>query len=266
MDGQQSPLGPEPTASPPAGEATVHQPPVPFDWFAALLSYLVPGMGQIYQGRVRKGLVFFLGLYLLFFYGQWMGEWKNVWLPRVPDMPDVVIFGYKLEGVAKSLAYRPQFLAQFWIGVAAWPAVIQYVTFTPDKDRHPMLGKYQRSPSEDELNTIQRRSSKRWDLGWVYTVIAGILNLLVIYDALAGPMFRDPPAAVQAASDAASGSLAATPGAATVPPPPLPAVVASGGVLPGPLPMTNLVATPAPSTAAPSQDGPPRPGDAATGA
>ena len=27
----------------------------------------------------------------------------------------------------------------------------------------------------------------------MYTVIAGVLNLLVIYDALAGPMFRDPP-------------------------------------------------------------------------
>jgi hypothetical protein len=25
------------------------------------------------------------------------------------------------------------------------------------------------------------------ELGWVYTVIAGVLNIMVIYDALAGP-------------------------------------------------------------------------------
>src|SRR5438477_255051 len=38
-----------------------------------------------------------------------------------------------------------------------------------------------------------RDGNKRWDLGWVYTVIAGVLNLLVIYDALAGPLFREYP-------------------------------------------------------------------------
>ena len=42
---------------------------------------------------------------------------------------------------------------------------------------------------EGELNDLQRDSDKRWDLGWVYTVIAGVLNIMVIYDALAGPAF-----------------------------------------------------------------------------
>jgi hypothetical protein len=32
------------------------------------------------------------------------------------------------------------------------------------------------------------------DLGWVYTVIAGVLNIMVIYDAFAGPAFLAPPA------------------------------------------------------------------------
>ena len=44
-------------------------PPVNLDLLAALFSYLIPGMGQVYQGRVGKGLLFFFGLYLLFFYG-----------------------------------------------------------------------------------------------------------------------------------------------------------------------------------------------------
>lgn len=168
-------------------------PPVKLDPLAGLLSYLIPGMGQVYQGRVGKGLLFFFGLYLLFFYGMWMGQWRNVWLPDVSDMPQLEVGGYQFKGVPSSLWYRPQFMGQFWIGVAAWPSVVQYVNFDRTKNAGPVFGKFQRTPTEDELNDLQRKASKRWDLGWVYTVIAGVLNLLVIYDAFAGPMFRDPP-------------------------------------------------------------------------
>ena len=75
-------------ASPPTTDPPL--PPVKLDPLAALLSYLIPGLGQIYQGRVGKGLLFFGGLYLLFFYGMWMGQWKNVWLPDASDLPDVL--------------------------------------------------------------------------------------------------------------------------------------------------------------------------------
>ena len=44
-------------------------------------------------------------------------------------------------------------------------------------------------PGEVLLNDLQRNSDKTWDLAWVYTVIAGVLNILVIYDAFAGPAF-----------------------------------------------------------------------------
>ena len=46
----------------------------------ALLSYLVPGLGQIYQGRVAKGVLFLVCLYGLFFYGMYLGSWNNVYL------------------------------------------------------------------------------------------------------------------------------------------------------------------------------------------
>ena len=49
--------------------------------------------------------------------------------------------------------------------------------------------KFERTPDEKELNELQRNGNKRWDLGWVYTVIAGVLNIMVIYDAVAGPAF-----------------------------------------------------------------------------
>ena len=51
------------------------------------------------------------------------------------------------------------------------------------------LGDFQREPEERVLNQLQNEDDKRWDLGWVFTVIAGVLNIMVIYDAFAGPAF-----------------------------------------------------------------------------
>lgn len=205
-------------------------PPVKLDPMAAVLSYLVPGLGQITQGRIGKGLLFFVGLYGLFFYGMWMGQWRNVWLPDTHDLPDMVIFGQKLEGLPKAVSYRPQFVAQFFIGTAAWPAVYQYIKFDRSKDEGPPpFKKFQRAPTEEQLNDLQRNASKRWDLGWVYTVIAGVLNLLVIYDALAGPMFREPPKWLEeerATGEKTAEKDAVPPTAATPPVTPLPEPVA----------------------------------------
>lgn len=169
----------------------------PLDPLAALLSYLVPGLGQVVQGRVGKGILFFVGLYGLFFYGLWMGQFRNVWLPDPADLPEaeMPLVG-RLGGVPKALFHRNQFLGQFWMGAAAWPAVAQYALTKAPADGSPpapspVLGRYMQAPTEAELNALQRDGNKRWDLAWVYTVIAGALNVLVIYDALAGPMVRD---------------------------------------------------------------------------
>jgi hypothetical protein len=83
---------------------------------------------------------------------------------------------------------RPQFAGQFWIGIAAWPAIWQYNKLpVPSEEAHPFWHDFQRQPSENVLNELQAEGDKTWDLAWVYTVIAGALNVLVIYDAVAGP-------------------------------------------------------------------------------
>ena len=51
------------------------------------------------------------------------------------------------------------------------------------------LGNFQRTPSEPALNAVHTSGDKLLELGWVFTVIAGVLNVMVIYDALAGPAF-----------------------------------------------------------------------------
>jgi hypothetical protein len=154
---------------------------------AGLLSYLVPGLGQIYQGRISKGILFFVCLYGLFFAGMAQGHWQNVYLP---DTAKIIPNTWNLPRPVANLYNRLQFVGQFWIGVAAWPAVWQYATYD-SADKAPFLWNFERTPSEDEINKLQRDRDKTWDLGWVYTVIAGILNILVIYDALVGPAFAE---------------------------------------------------------------------------
>lgn len=164
---------------------------------AALLSFLIPGLGQIAQGRVAKGFLFMFGVYGLFFYGWALGQFRNVYFG---DTANEVQKQWSMPHVMVNLYNRPQFAGQFWVGMAAWPAVYHYVKdqptesfahreFVREQDKQGWLQRTMVAMPEDEINRLQRDSDKRWDLGWVYTVIAGVLNVLVIYDALAGPAF-----------------------------------------------------------------------------
>ena len=174
----------------------------PLSPMAGFLSYLVPGLGQIMQGRVGKGLLFLVCIYALFFYGVYLGSGtvtldgqayhvsSNVYLPDTVEdagprdrqqMPPLMM----------NLYNRPQFVGQFWVGVAAWPAIWQYMNFDrrDPAAKHPLLGDFMREPSGAAINVLHNAGDKRLELAWVYTVIAGVLNILVIYDAVAGPAF-----------------------------------------------------------------------------
>ncbi|HEV2946314.1 MAG TPA: DUF6677 family protein [Gemmataceae bacterium] len=152
---------------------------------AGVLSYLVPGLGQIYEGRVGKGILFMVCLYGLFFYGMYLGDWKNVHLPNSAAVNPPPV---NMPKLLANIYNRPQFAGQFWIGIAAWPAIWQYNNLpVPSEESHPFWHDFQRTPSEKTLNELQAEGDKTWDLAWVYTVIAGALNVLVIYDAVAGP-------------------------------------------------------------------------------
>ena len=89
--------------------------------------------------------------------------------------------------LANDLYNRPQYLGQFWVGVVAWPALWQYFNYDKNQEPETALGQFERTPSEEALNAVHTEGDKLIDLGWVYTVIAGVLNIMVIYDALAGP-------------------------------------------------------------------------------
>jgi len=200
-----------------------------YDLLSGVLSYLIPGLGQILQGKLAKGLLFFLAIYTLFFYGIFLGKGSashdgtiyhinsNVYIPHTSeDQPDQS----SLMTLARDVYNRPQFAGQFWVGVAAWPALVQYFhhgsssqlngenngrpirdlegreqeegamgNSMKDKDAHPFLGQFMREPEARAVNVVNNATDKRLELAWVYTVIAGVLNILVIYDAIAGPAF-----------------------------------------------------------------------------
>ena len=182
----------------------------------ALLSFLVPGLGQIYQGLIRKnrdrlikGVFFLVTLWGMFFYGMWLGRWQNVYLPHMQEQliaegRPLMVLNRQLPPFLGNVYTRLQYAGQFWIGVLAWPALWNYAF--PDK---PIFGSFQASPGAvpagrdqeerryDALQqALQRQNElaldpemgKRWDIAWVYTVIAGVLNILVIYDAWSGPV------------------------------------------------------------------------------
>jgi hypothetical protein len=180
---------------------------------AGFLSYLVPGLGQIAQGRVGKGLLFLVCIYTLFFYGVYLGTGSitlddktyrvsgNVYLPdAAEDQPGAP---RQLPPLLQNLYARPQFAGQFWVGVAAWPAIVQYVSREDPRPRrfdedapadqgkrgHKFLGDFMSEPDPVAVNAVTNAGDKRMELAWVYTVIAGVLNILVIYDAVAGPAF-----------------------------------------------------------------------------
>jgi hypothetical protein len=202
---------------------------------AGVLSYLVPGLGQITQGRVGKGVLFLVCIYTLFFYGVYLGSgevtreghtYRTSGVVYLPDVTEPSTPSNPLQRLGSNLYNRPQFAGQFWVGIVAWPAIVHYLrhdhvkykevdtkynnadrdpeTGAPtERDRaarlleeagekereldHPLLGGFQREPAAASLNVIHNAGDKRLELAWVFTVIAGVLNILVIYDAVAGP-------------------------------------------------------------------------------
>ena len=126
------------TTPTPSEYSNTHLDPV-----AGFLSYLIPGLGQIKRGKVGKGILFFVCIHCLFFWGLSLGHWKNVYLPRADD-PN----RYRKMEIALGISFprtlwnRIPFVGQFWVGIAAWPALIQWYSY-PDEtsiDYQPQEG------------------------------------------------------------------------------------------------------------------------------
>jgi len=150
-------------------------------FFAGLLAWLMPGLGHFYQRRYHKALIFFLCIIPTFIAGCALassteaGMARNVyWSWRSADM-------------------RYWWLVQAPLGIAAIPSWIQASQI--NSGQTPLFGNFMapprlhpgdRSGISPVLDTI-RQKMPHYELGTYLTVIAGLMNLLVIFDAVDGP-------------------------------------------------------------------------------
>jgi hypothetical protein len=156
---------------------------------AALLAFLVPGLGHAYQGRYGKAILYAVCILGLFFVGMALGDWKILYWRWVSPLNDPEHFCY-------------WYIWQGLTGIVALPSLLQ--STLQHFGLGPILWGYGAEPSPEVLNGLYPRLGKIVDIGYIYTQAAGLLNILAIYDAYEGPALKDespcpePPLAEQA--------------------------------------------------------------------
>ena len=177
------------------------QPPQPVDesrqivvdlkdpFTAGVLAWLIPGAGHLYQGRYGKGLLFAICILGTFFYGLVLGEGRAVYASfslreeerRLPYLPQVCVGAPALPAIVQTMRVSDK-KAPLWNGFQAPP-------IQPPDGRDPDA--IPEDPTQWTRSDLVLRMGDRFELATVYTMIAGLLNVLAIYDAAAGPFMPD---------------------------------------------------------------------------
>ncbi|MDA9777174.1 hypothetical protein N9D38_01940 [Rubripirellula sp.] len=153
---------------------------------AALLAWLIPGAGHFYQGRRTKAAIFFVCILSTWILGFGVGGSHVVYSSWQP--------GDK----------RWHYYLQAGAGIVAFPAYLQgrrmndatdSFTRETNRDYEPLWGGFMAPPfrpvlesEADEVAAWYAKYGAGYEMGTWYTVIAGLLNILVIYDAYGGPL------------------------------------------------------------------------------
>ena len=144
---------------------------------AAGLGWLIPGAGHLYQGRYGKGVLFLVCVLSTYFFGLAIGGGRVVYASWTPA------------------DRRWQYVCQLGVGAAALPALVQ--TRRVRNGQEPLWNEWMAPPSNDqfadpeavdELSALHFQHHAYFELGTLYTMIAGLLNILAVYDAYAGPV------------------------------------------------------------------------------
>lgn len=160
------------TANLPPEESTV-QIDLRDPYFAALLAWLWPGAGHIYQRRYAKAVLFMACILGTYFFGLALGEGKVVY------------------AAWNKIDRRWQYPLQLGVGLPAAPALVQSLVVRRGGD--PLFGGLMAPPKDAEtLGAWHKGLNLRFELGTLYTMIAGLLNVLAIWDAYGGPAPSEP--------------------------------------------------------------------------
>ena len=150
-------------------------------YLAGFFAWLLPGLGHYYQRRYHKAGLFFLCIVPIFIAGCALGS-----------SPET--------GVARNVywSWRPAdtrywWLAQAPLGIAALPSWIQAAQV--NAGYAPLFGSFMTPPKrfrDDQIGIAPlldqiRQQLPHYELGTYLTVIAGLMNIMVIFDAVGGP-------------------------------------------------------------------------------
>lgn len=143
---------------------------------AAIIGWLWPGAGHLYQGRYGKGVLFMACILGTYFWGLAMGGGHVVYASLRPgDM-------------------RLYYAGQVNVGIPALPAIPQAMSMSGGGD--PIFGDWMAPPRKplsegvhDHRATWHEKLGFYFELGTLFTTVAGLLNLLAVYDAYSGPAF-----------------------------------------------------------------------------
>jgi hypothetical protein len=168
---------------------------------AGVLAWLVPGLGHFYQGRNAKGALFTICILGTFLYGLYLGGSKEVGWGRA------VYYSFR------SNDWRLPWLCQIGVGLPTVPMTLLqanlkdplfdgFMAPPPLPDPDPLKNgpdplknaPFLRQPAPGQMNLawINRLLPHYYELGTVYTMIAGLLNVLAVYDACCGPVPAEP--------------------------------------------------------------------------
>jgi hypothetical protein len=150
---------------------------------AAFLAWLWPGSGHLYQRRWGKGVLFMVCILGTFFYGLFIGDGR-------------VVYASWRDGDR-----RLPYLCQVGVGLPALPALVQ--AYRVKHNRLPLWGgvmappklsapeRIDGDPAPETLADLHLIQGHRFEIGTLFTMIAGLLNVLAIYDAFGGPVVMD---------------------------------------------------------------------------
>lgn len=193
---------PEAAAEQPAPEVVDLKEPA----LAALLGWLIPGLGHWYQGRRAKAVLFFVCIMGTFAYGVCLSS-SNA---PVDNKKDTTIgWGRTVYFSWRENDRRLPYLCQIGIGLPALPALIQANRMAnnqkvwwhgfmappwPSKEAREAARSagHDQNYSQPTLHDLHRQLHRYFELGTVFTMVGGLLNVLAMYDAWGGPVAPPP--------------------------------------------------------------------------
>jgi len=164
---------------------------------AALLAWLIPGLGHWYQGRRAKAVLYFVCIMGLFSYGLYLGGSSETCI----QSQGTIGYGRAVYFSWRQGDRRWPYLCQIGMGLPALPALIQANRMSNHQKvwwggfmappRYPQArddGREDPNRDQPTPHDLHRRLHRYFELAGFFTMVAGLLNVLAIYDAWAGPV------------------------------------------------------------------------------